>query len=581
MSIVRARAGEIGRILEAQSKEMGLLGATPQVMRGSLAEASNEVMAVWNDSPSADFLSVSVIDRTGQIPVRNHKGSFVDCRDRDYYRAIFEDGRGFFVSDVLIPRNFTKPAVMLAKAIKRPDGQTYAVVMQIPLDALSEVVDGMKMGARGQGWIIDQHTEVIAHQDQGEIMKVTFSELRNGAAAAAAGRGIEELTADLKAKPEGSSLYFDEQTKLETETFFATIPNTPGWKIGLNMPTVDSYASVSGLIRILCYIFLVALAIAAFVGAVIARSIARPILAFASVAREISQGDFGKEIPPELLSRRDELGEFAASMDEMVRNVGGVIRQVQDSAGKVRRSCSSMREAAERISRGSTEQAANTEEVSGSIEEMNATIRQNADNAVATEGIASKAAEDAARGNAAVGKSVEAMRIIAERISIVEEIARQTNLLALNAAIEAARAGEAGKGFAVVASEVRKLAERSQTAAGEITELSRGTEADAATAGELIDAIVPDIKRTAELVREIAAASGEQSAGVSQIDTAIEHLDQVVQANASASEEAATMAEELEAEAERLSLATSFFKLAPSRGAAEAEDARGRRLLIE
>jgi methyl-accepting chemotaxis protein len=193
---------------------------------------------------------------------------------------------------------------------------------------------------------------------------------------------------------------------------------------------------------------------------------------------------------------------------------------------------------------------------------MNATIRQNADNAKATDAISSKASAEAAKGNEAVDRSVKAMKSIADKISIIGEIARQTNMLALNAAIEAARAGESGKGFAVVASEVRKLAERSQKAAGEITELSQSTERTASEAGVIINAIVPDIRKTADLVREIAAASLEQSSGVTQIDKAVAQLDQVVQANASASEEAASMAEELELEAGRLTETTAFFKIA-------------------
>ena len=216
------------------------------------------------------------------------------------------------------------------------------------------------------------------------------------------------------------------------------------------------------------------------------------------------------------------------------------------------------------MSQGATEQAASAEEVSSSVEEMAATIRQNSDNAAATEGIASKAVKDAEEGSEAVSKAVAAMKNIAEKTSIISEIARQTNMLALNAAIEAARAGESGKGFAVVASEVRKLAERSQNAAGEITELSGSTVALAQDAGKIIAEIVPDIRKTSELVREIAAASREQSVGVDQIGKAMVQLDTVIQTNASASEEMASMSEEFSGQAQQLADTIGFFKMTAS-----------------
>ncbi|KKL21754.1 hypothetical protein LCGC14_2442270, partial [marine sediment metagenome] len=187
-------------------------------------------------------------------------------------------------------------------------------------------------------------------------------------------------------------------------------------------------------------------------------------------------------------------------------------------------------------------------------------IKQNSDNALQTEKISQKASQDAQEGGQAVTEAVNAMNDIAKKISIIEEIARQTNLLALNAAIEAARAGEHGKGFAVVASEVRKLAERSQSAAGEISELSSSSVEVAERAGELITQLVPDIQKTADLVQEISAASAEQTSGAEQINKAIAQLDQVIQQNASASEEMAATSEELNSQADQLQSTISFFK---------------------
>jgi methyl-accepting chemotaxis protein len=217
--------------------------------------------------------------------------------------------------------------------------------------------------------------------------------------------------------------------------------------------------------------------------------------------------------------------------------------------------------AAQAQSEGASEQAASTEELSSSMEEMSANIRQNSDNALQTQKIATKAAQDAEETAQSVSGAIDAVREISTRITIIEEIARQTNLLALNAAIEAARAGEAGRGFAVVAAEVRKLAERSQIAAKEITELSGTTSEVAEQAGQQLNALVPDIRRTAELVQEISASSNEQSAGVDQVNRAIIQLDKVIQQNAGTSEEMATTAEELAAQAEQLASAISYFNV--------------------
>jgi methyl-accepting chemotaxis protein len=195
------------------------------------------------------------------------------------------------------------------------------------------------------------------------------------------------------------------------------------------------------------------------------------------------------------------------------------------------------------------------------MEEMASSIRQNTDNAMQTEKISIKSSVDAKEGGKAVIETVAAMKEIATKISIIEEIARQTNLLALNAAIEAARAGEHGKGFAVVASEVRKLAERSQLAAGEISSLSTRSVTIAEQAGEMLTKMVPDIQKTAELVQEITASSKEQDTGAEQINKAIQQLDQVIQQNASASEEMASTSEELSSQAEQLQSSISFFDI--------------------
>lgn len=288
----------------------------------------------------------------------------------------------------------------------------------------------------------------------------------------------------------------------------------------------------------------------------IARGITRPVRNLMGIVDSVSKGDLEVELETD---RTDEIGLLIGGIARMVGQIRRVVLNVSAAAENVANASQAMSASTEQMSQGASTQASSSEEASSSMEEMSSNIRQNAENAQLTERIAIKASDDARQGGEAVTQTVSAMREIAEKITIVEEIARQTNMLALNAAIEAARAGEHGKGFAVVAAEVRKLAERSQTAAAEISELSLSSTEVAERAGTMLEEMVPDIKRTAELVQEIAAASSEQNVGAEQINRAIQQLDQVTQQNASASEEMSSTAEELSSQAAELRSSIGYF----------------------
>jgi methyl-accepting chemotaxis protein len=276
----------------------------------------------------------------------------------------------------------------------------------------------------------------------------------------------------------------------------------------------------------------------------------------AGVADAIANGDL--TVTVSRFSDQDTLG---ISLERMVDKLRQVVSEALGAADNESSGSQELSSSSEELSQGATEQASSAEEASSSMEEMAANIKQNADNAAQTEKIARQSATDAQASGEAVGRAVEAMRTIADKITIVQEIARQTDLLALNAAVEAARAGEHGKGFAVVASEVRKLAERSQNAAAEISTLSSQTVRAAQDAGEMLTRLVPDIQKTAGLVSEISAACREQDIGAEQINQAIQQLDKVTQQNASASEEMAATSEELASQAETLQASIAYFRI--------------------
>jgi len=302
----------------------------------------------------------------------------------------------------------------------------------------------------------------------------------------------------------------------------------------------------------------VAFILAAFIALFISGAIARSTKEATETIKAMANGDLTQEVK---VTNNDEIGEMINQfliMTDRLKDAIGVIFATSDSIGL---SSAKIKETSKQTSLGASEQAASAEEVAASMEQMSANIQQNTENAQQTEKIAIQASEDIKEGNSAVAQTVKSMKTIADKISIIEEIARQTNLLALNAAVEAARAGEHGKGFAVVAAEVRKLAERSQQAATEINELTKSSLTISEKAGALLEAIVPSIDNTARLVQEITAASKEQNSGAEQVNNALQELNSVVQRNAAAAEEIAHNADDLSHKGHELKEAISFFKI--------------------
>ncbi len=321
----------------------------------------------------------------------------------------------------------------------------------------------------------------------------------------------------------------------------------------------DTAASASNVMMLAGII--IGIIVALILGFMITRMVTTGVVKGVQVARTIADGDLTMNIDSSLLSQKDEIGELANAMQRMVEKLRDVIGSVVSGSDNIASASQQMSGTAQEMSQGSTEQASSAEEVSSSMEEMAANIQQNTDNARETEKIALNVSEGIQSVGKSSAESLESIRNIANKISIIGEISRQTNILALNAAVEAARAGEHGKGFAVVAAEVRKLAENSKVAADEINALANSSVNVTEKAGNMMQSLIPEIQKTASLVQEIAAASVEQNSGADQVNSAIQQLNQVTQQNAAASEEMATSSEELASQADQLLEIVSYFKL--------------------
>jgi methyl-accepting chemotaxis protein len=493
---------------------------------------------------------------SGEVPVKDG-GFFIDAGGwtppADYdqtKRAWFSDTKkqsGVLLTDPYLDMITKKLVVTVAANVVSPTSGNQAGVVGIDLfiTKVGEMINAQKISANGHSFLINMEGKYITN-DRAEA--ILAEKIQDDPVLGSVAASILQNESIFAYTPGGK--YYYSSIKLRSATWYYV---TYG-------PISDIYAALWSFLLLLVIAGVLSLLVAMVFVLVVARSLSRPIVSAIAVAAEISSGDLRSAIDAKLLARSDEIGTLATALQQMREKLSRIIEEVVSASNQVAAGSQQLSSTSQQMSQGATEQASSVEEISSSMEEMTSNIKQNADNALQTEKIAQKSATSVEEGGKAVQATVTAMKEIASKIGIIEEIARSTNMLALNASIEAARAGEYGKGFAVVASEVGKLAERSQKEAGEISKLSIDSVTIAEQAGTTISAMIPDIKRTAELVQEISAASNEQNAGAEQINSAILQLDKVVQQNASASEESASMSEELASQSEQMQSMMSYFK---------------------
>ncbi|MBR8538187.1 HAMP domain-containing protein [Carboxylicivirga sediminis] len=562
------RTQQLHSFLEAS--QSNLRAGFEKAIETSISLASDPLISNWfeNDESNEDIKSLcldkidSAVDEFGYLTafaVNNRTRNFwskdhvlldvisEDDPDDVWFFSTIKDSHKRIQTNLDFNRELNQSALFINVIMGSAENPLGVAGVGMNIDFLVNELTQRKFSAGSKLWVVDDSGIIKLAQDNNDI-NTSLNEVLGEVAS-------EIVTAIDKGLI--SEYMIDDEAN---EIVYMNIGNT-GHKIIMSVPSYELVSMLNPIRNITFVIGIIFLLLALTLAFFISRSLAQPILQLNKVAHSLSEGDLSVNIDAGLVTRADEIGQLAQTFSKMTSKISEVISQAKLTALLISEGGTKLTDSANELSSRSMQQATSTEEVSASMEEMGANISQNADNSKQTENIMSQAFKETSDGGEIVKRAVEGIKLIAEKVQIIEEIAMQTNILSLNAAVEAARAGEEGKGFAVVAAEVRKLAERSRESANEIREKATAGVDIAIRAGEIFESLVPDIQRAYNLVSEISAASMEQNEGSKQVNKAILELDSVSQGNAAAADKISDLSESFSEEVQKLNDVISFFKI--------------------
>jgi methyl-accepting chemotaxis protein len=547
-AILEGRRQQLGSIISGLVEEARLYGQKPEIKTLDVNKLPN---AIKNLTLNKFITEAVVVKEDGTITSAQKHVVGSNLKQRDYYKAIFEDKVDYFLFTVVSSINGSK-LLGIAVPIIDDKGKRKALInVCADLGNFSKLVTDQMSVFGGHAVVSNKDGLVLMTTNRDFILNLNMSK-------ATKFRGLKELYMEFQSKTEGSKTYFDDKN-VKFICFFKKVPGTPEWTLGLTIPYSELTASTVRLLSTIIIGFIIAILLTILsIWYINKRVIIEPIKKVQHFINKLAKGELNTTI---VQNSNDEIGEFSKSLNITIEKIKEVITSVIGSSENFVASSRELSISAQSISSGANEQASASEEISSAIEEFTSSVNQTAANAIQTEKIASQANETIKVANDSVIGTIQAMQTIIQKISIIKEIAEKTDLLAVNAAIESARAGEYGKGFAVVASEVRKLAEHSQKAAKEIDEISISSVQTAELSGKMLAEVIPQIESTAMLVKEISTTSVEQNSGIIQISQAIQQLSTVVQSNSALSEELASSSEEVSAQAQLLLDNVSYFKI--------------------